>query len=174
MSCIIGLVQDGKLYMASDGIATTADGEKRPIVATKIHWNGNYLIGYSGGVRTGQLVAEGKLFAPPKEIINFPEAIREHLQEHGSMMVDDAQLHIQNCNFLIGYEGKLWEILVDFQLNEVYGEYTAIGSGAAYAMGSLFSTKDEQDPEKRLTLALQAACEYDMSCGLPFTIESVE
>ena len=33
---------DGKLYMGSDGIATTEDGEKRPIVATKIFTNREY------------------------------------------------------------------------------------------------------------------------------------
>ena len=46
-------------------------------------------------------------------------------------------LHMQPCNFLIAYKERLYEILMDFQLNEVMGNFTAVGSGAAYAMGAM-------------------------------------
>ena len=54
------------------------------------------------------------------------------------------------------------------------GNFTAIGSGATYAMGSLFATKKWKSPEMRVLNALDAACEYDRSCGKPYTIEVME
>ena len=174
MSCVVGLIKDGKIYMASEGAATTAEGERRPIITRKVMWNGDYLMGYTGGVRTGQLVVDPLLFTPPKEIHLLPGAIREHLESHGSIMVDEASTQIHNCNFLVGYNGLLYEILVDFQLNEVAGDFTAIGSGSPYAMGAMFATKRVKDPIKRVEIALQAACQYDSSCAPPFTFEYVE
>ena len=171
MSCVVGLLSNGHLYIGSDGIATTEDGERRPIIATKIFTNKEYLIGFTGSVRTGQLVGP-KFFDPPGNIYDMPDAIRELLLEKGSAVINsETQQHLQSCNFLLGYKGRLFEILIDYQLNEIRGDFTAIGSGATYAMGSLFATKKWKDPEKRVINSLQAASEYDRSCGLPFTIE---
>ena len=174
MSCVIGLLHDGKVYVASDGIATTDDGEKRPIVANKIFTNKNYIIGFTGSVRTGQL-AGPKFFDPPENIYDLPDALREKLGEKGSLVISsDTQQHLNACNYIIAYRGRLFEMLMDFQLNEIMGSYSAIGSGAPYAMGALFASRNINFPERRLKTALKAACEYDMCCGLPFTIEVME
>jgi ATP-dependent protease HslVU (ClpYQ) peptidase subunit len=173
MSCVIGLLQDGKLYMGSDGIATTEDGEKRPVICFKVFRNGKYLIGYTGSVRHGQLIAPRK-FSPPTNILDFPDDIRVQFEEHGAILSTDTGQQVHNSNILIGWKGRLYEILIDFQMNEVFGSYTAIGSGAAYAMGSLFATRKWTSPEARLKNALDAACEFDRSCGEPYTIEVME
>jgi len=173
MSCVIGLLNEGKIYIASDGIATTEDGERRPIIATKIFRNGNYLIGFTGSIRTGQ-VLQPESFQPPKYIHELPDAIRNQFAEKGCLVIhNESQQHHHACNFVIGYEGRLYEILIDFQLNEIYGEFTAIGSGAGYALGSLYSTKKWTSPNKRLKTALKAAAEFDRSCGEPFYIEVI-
>lgn len=174
MSCVIGLLQNGKLYIGSDGIATTDDGEKRPIIATKVFTNKGYLMGYTGSIRTGQLVGP-KHFNPPSNVYELPDLIRQHILEKGSLIINgETQQHMHSCNFLIGYQGRLFEILIDFQLNEIMGNFTAIGSGATYAMGSLFATKKWTSPENRILNALEAASEYDRSCGRPFMIEVME
>jgi ATP-dependent protease HslVU (ClpYQ) peptidase subunit len=171
MSCVVGLLNNGELYMGSDGVATTDDGERRPIIATKVFTNKEYLIGFTGSVRTGQL-AGPKFFEPPSNIYDIPDALRENFLEKGSLVVsNETQQHLMSSNFLIGYKGRLFEILIDFQLNEVRGDFTAIGSGATYAMGSLFATKKWNSPEKRVLNSLQAASQFDRSCGKPFTIE---
>ena len=174
MSCVIGLVNGGKVYIASDGIATTDDGEKRPIICNKVFKNKNYLIGFTGSVRTGQIIG-AKFFDPPQNVYELPDAIRESLTEKGSIVIsNETQQQLTSCNFLVGFQGRLFEILMDFQLNEVLGDYTAIGTGAPYAMGALFASKKWNSPEKRLKAALGAACEYDTSCGPPYTIEIME
>jgi ATP-dependent protease HslVU (ClpYQ) peptidase subunit len=173
MSCVLGLLQNGKLYLGADGLATTEDGERRPVICIKIFKNKDYLIGYTGSVRHGQILGP-KFFEPPSSIYDLPDAIREIFESKGAMLVAETQQQMTSSNFLIGYQGRLFEILIDFQMNEVYGDFTAIGSGATYAMGSLFATKKWNSPENRIKNALDAAKEYDRSCGRPYTIQAME
>ena len=173
MSCVVGLLKDGKLYMGSEGRASTDTGEKRPIIATKLFWNGDFLIGFVGSVRTGQLL-KTEYFEVPDDIHELADAIREHLAVKGSLATSDEQLSMQNCNFLVGFKGRLYEILTDFQLNEACGNYLAVGSGSNWAMGSLFTSKRVKSAEKRVLIALRAASEFDASCGPPYFIEVME
>jgi len=173
MSCVVGLLKSGKLYMGSDGRATTDEGEKRPIVATKLFWNNEFLIGFAGSVRTGQLL-KPEYFKVPDSISDLPDSIIQHLGSKGSLATSDDQLAMQNCNVLIGFEGKLYEILSDFQLNEVYGDFLAVGSGSSYAMGSLYTSKRVKSGEKRVLTALKTASYFDSACGPPYTIEVMD
>lgn len=173
MSCVVGLLQNGKLYLGADGFATTEGGERRPIICNKIFTNNKYFIGFTGSVRHGQLLTP-KNFTPPESIYDFADAAREIFVEKGAILTSEVGQQIHSSNLLIGYNGRLYELLIDFQLNEVFGSFTAIGSGSPYAMGSLFATKKWNSPEKRIMNALNAASEFDTSCGLPYQIEVVE
>lgn len=170
MSCVVGLLHEGHVYIGADGFATTEDGERRPIVTDKIIRNKNYLIGYTGSVRTGQIL-DPHYFNPPDVIEDFVEALREHLYAKGCVATTEGGINMQSCNFLIGYKHRLHEILMDFQLNEVMGNFTAIGSGASYAMGALYvlDKTNKIAPSTKVELALDAAAEFHVTCGPPFT-----
>ena len=173
MSCVIGLMDDGNVYIGADGFATTEEGERRPIVADKIIRNKHYLIGYTGSVRTGQIV-DSHNFDPPDKIEDLAEAMREHLYAKGCVATAEGGISMQTCNFLIGYKDQLYEILMDFQLNEVLGNFTAVGSGAAYAMGAMYVlNKMKIDPLRKLELALEAAADFHTSCGPPFSYDKL-
>jgi len=98
----------------------------------------------------------------------------KHFQDRNFIALsseDQSQIHM--CNFLVGYKGKLYEILIDFQMSEI-PEYEAIGSGASYALGSLYTTERANlSPRQRIALALRAACKFDSSCGGKLTIEKM-
>jgi len=171
MSCVVGLIEDSHVYIGADGFATTDEGERRPIIANKIIRNKNYLIGYTGSVRTGQIVSP-HYFDPPEKIEDFAEELREHLYAKGCVATAEGGISMQTSNFLIASEGRLFEVLMDFQLNEVMGNYTAIGSGGAYAMGAMYVlSKVRLDPVSKLELALKAAAEFHTSCGPPFDFD---
>ena len=173
MSCVIGLVDEGDIYIGADGFATTEDGERRPIFADKILRNKSYLIGYTGSIRTGQIL-DSHNFDPPDDIKDLPESLREHLYAKGCVATTDGGLSMQTCNFLIGFKGHLYEILMDFQLNEVLGNFTAIGSGGAYAMGAMYVVeKTSIEPLKKLEYGLLAASEFHTSCGPPFSFDKL-
>jgi ATP-dependent protease HslVU (ClpYQ) peptidase subunit len=173
MSCVVGVIQQGKVYIASDGLATTEEGERRPVICIKVFTNKHYLIGYTGSVRHGQILGP-RFFDPPSSIYDFPDAARKIYEEKGAMLVNDTGQQMFASNVLIGHAGRLFELLIDYQMNEVYGDFTSIGSGAPYAIGSLFATKKWKSPIKRIVNSLDAACEYDRSCGKPYTIEVME
>ena len=173
MSCVIGLVQDGDVYMGADGFATTEEGERRPIIADKIIRNKDYLIGYTGSVRTGQIL-DPHNFEIPDQIEDFAEALREHLYAKGCVAITEGGIQMQTCNFLIAYKERLYELLIDFQLNEIMGAFTAIGSGAPYAMGAMFVLeKVNIEPLRKLEYALGAATDFHTSCGPPFSYDKL-
>jgi ATP-dependent protease HslVU (ClpYQ) peptidase subunit len=75
---------------------------------------------------------------------------------------------------LIGHQKKLYEVLMDFQVNEILGNFTAVGSGASYAMGAMY-VLDEMNmgAVQKLEYALQAACKFHISCAPPFDFEYI-
>jgi len=175
MSCIIGMIENGRIILACDGVATTSDGDKRPIVVEKIlrYEKPNMLIAWAGDVRPGQTL-KPHYFKPPKVIYDLPDAIRDHFESKGCMTLDESGSQITKCNYLIAYEDRLFEILLDFQLNEVQGNFTSVGAGASYALGSLYTTQDlDMTTEEKITLALDSACEYSATCGPPYIFEEL-
>ena len=80
-------------------------------------------------------------------------------------------------NALVGYRGGVWLMEgADLQIERLRDPYVTIGSGGIVALGALYATKDivDMDPEKRVKLALEAACRYNAACRAPFTILSLE
>ncbi len=173
MSCVVALQHDGKLYMGSDGVSVNTSGETRPVICQKMFWNGPYLIGFTGSIRTGQVLHPNH-FKPPKDIKNFPDAAYDQFADKGTLGQDEDGSSAHQCNFLIGFEGRLYDILTDFQMNESSGGYNAIGIGAMAALGSFFTSKKIRSPEKRILTALKAAAEFSFAVGPPYTIEVME
>jgi ATP-dependent protease HslVU (ClpYQ) peptidase subunit len=172
MSTVVGIVENGKVYLGADSLASTEEGDARPMKTKKIFRNGPYLIGFIGSVRGGQILYP-EYFTPPKKIMELPDAIIKQSEEKGCLLTGEQSQSLHACNFLIGYKKQLWEILVDFQMTEV-AEYTSIGSGSYYAFGSLHTTnqmKDSFTPEMRMELALSAAEEFSTSTRKPFYYE---
>jgi ATP-dependent protease HslVU (ClpYQ) peptidase subunit len=175
MSCVVAIIDNGKIFMGADSFATTGEGERRPIIANKLFFNKEYLIGFTGSVRTGRLLGPD-YFNPPAKIEEFADASREHLYEKGCVLVSEEHGQIQGSNFLIGYQGSIHEMLIDFQMNEVNEDSDAIGAGANFAFGSLFTTRKSMSitPQGRIMMALSAASHYTTSVGPPFVYESIE
>ena len=173
MSTVVGVVNKDGVWIGSDDYASSDSGEKRPIIVRKVFRNGGYLFGCVGSVRASQILFP-KHFEPPEDIAFLPDMIRNHFKERGciSLSLDD-QTEAHTSNFLVGYQGKLYEILVDFQMNQVSG-YDAIGAGTQFAFGSFYTTeKLKLRPEQRMKLALQAASKFDTTTGPPFIIEKL-
>ena len=171
MSTVIGIVDNGKVWVGADSYATTPSGERRRVICEKMFMNGPYLIAFIGSVRSGQ-VLKPHSFKAPKSIYDFPDKMVEQFKQKGCLATtSDSQTAVQEANFLIATpDGKLFEILLDFQMNEIK-DYTAIGSGSPFAIGSLYTTRDWGDPRRRMLAAFEVAGVYDMSTGPPYIIE---
>ena len=77
-------------------------------------------------------------------------------------------------DFLIGYEGRLFYLMEDYQIAEVRHGYNACGCGDFFALGSLYSTEGILKPKERILIALGAAQEFSAGVGKPFTIVKLE
>jgi len=71
-------------------------------------------------------------------------------------------------NILLGGMGNLWLIDADYAVNAV-NEYVAIGSGAEYALGSLFTNirVGASNPRNLVKEAVLAGCQFSNSCSPP-------
>lgn len=177
MTCIVGLVNEGKVYMGADSagvggldIVTRKD--------PKVFLNGEFLIGYTTSFRMGQILRYS--FSPPKPregvepykymCTEFIDTLITALKDKGFAKVDNNV--VRGGVFLVGYRGSLFIIESDFQVGEVYKNYDSVGCGYAYALGSLYSTeKAGIGPKARVKLALAAAQEFSAGVREPFLIE---
>jgi len=173
MSTVIGIKKGKNVWIGSDGRGTTNDGYVRPVECIKVFRNGPYLIGFIGTVRGGQILME-PFYDPPENVDDFPDDLREYLADKGCLAIEEDHTQTQTCNFLIGFEGHLYEILSDFHMARV-DEYTAIGSGSYFAFGSLYTSERRglKDPVKRIQLALETAAFFDISSAAPFRIHKL-
>ena len=171
MSTVVAIVDKGKVWMGADSYATMESGERRRMICNKMFVNTPYLIGYVGSVRVGQVVRP-EYFEPPENVLEFPDRLIEQFEKKGCLGIDpDDQTSKNASNFLIATPtGKLFEILVDFQINEVK-DFTAIGSGSPFALGSLYTTKNKKDSKNRILTALHVAGVYDIHTGPPYVVE---
>lgn len=166
MSCAIGLKQDGEIWLAAEGMGSTDEGVIRHEDCDKIFKNGPFTIAFVGSVRTGQILMP-KHFETPKDIEYLPNWIQAQCLKYGCLGAGEPGTQIAS-NFLVVFKKKLYEILEDLQIKEVK-TYSSIGSGSAFALGSLFSTEG-LPAEDRLRIALQAATRFSAECGGAFKL----
>jgi ATP-dependent protease HslVU (ClpYQ) peptidase subunit len=178
MTCIAGVVSDGKVYIGGDSAGS--DGYSMVDRAdAKVFANGPFLFGFTTSFRMGQLLRYA--FAPPPRhpdkdvmaymVTDFIDHLRKCLQSGGfATKKDDAE---RGGTFLVGYEGRLFKIEGDYQVGESSDGYDACGSGESYALGSLYSTSDKPgSPKGRVTDALKAAEAHSSFVRGPFHIIS--
>ena len=67
MTCIVAIVQKGDIYMGSDSLGSTSYGDTTVRKDDKIFVNREYIIGYCGSFRMGQLLKYSRLPIMPKE-----------------------------------------------------------------------------------------------------------
>lgn len=184
MTCIVGLVDNGAVYLGGDSAAT--GGYERTIMTQpKVFQVGEAVIGGTGYLRLLQIVRyKFQLPTHPVEMESteylatlFFDALRKCLQEVGHTQKDGDREGFYGA-LLVGYRGKLYEIAGDYAVLESTEPWFAIGSGSEYATGSLHTTAPlNVPPEQRVRAALAAAATYNLGCAAPFTVlrlDSVE
>lgn len=163
MSVVVGVESVGGVWLASDAFI---GGEDRDRIASKI-WRTAHGIGVGsvGRHRTGQIAGHYLTAIPPTSpadverwavSVLVPE-LRELVDEHG-LEGDDGD--DGPYTLLVAVCGQLWHVLGDFTVYRSTHGYGAIGSGAAYAYGSLATTDDVYSAEDRARRAVVAASRH--------------
>jgi len=169
MTCIVGISDKDTIYIGADRGASDDDSIVS-LLKPKVYIKGDWIFGYSGSLGTGQLMQcitmpdvsedEDPFIVLRMDIV---EALKVAIDSYGNDSSDHA------ADFIIGCKGRLFEFSTeDWGVAEV--KEVAIGSGGAFALGSLFSTSDIDNPIVRLTIAIEAAITYSPSCQGPTDI----
>lgn len=183
MTIITGLVdKESKIiYMGEDSAGVDSLYGLRQRKDPKVFINGDFIIGYTSSFRMGQLLRFK--FKPSKITVGmdayeymctfFIDEVRSTLKEGGFTEVNN---NIESGGtFLVGFNGRLFEIEDDFQVAECITNYNACGCGESVAMGSLYSTEYlVKEPEERIKIALEATCRFNAGVRDPFIIEKLK
>lgn len=172
MTCVVGLVENGNVYMGGDAagvsglsITTRAD--------VKVFINGPFLMGFTTSFRMGQILRYK--FVPPEHkskisdmkymVGDFIDSLRKCFRDNG---FGDFEANTGGT-FLAGYKGKLYKVDSDYQVGVPTLQYDACGCGSDIALGAMFASKGE-DPEVRIKTALKAAATFSAGVCAPFKI----
>jgi ATP-dependent protease HslVU (ClpYQ) peptidase subunit len=175
MTCVVGLAENGRVWMGADS-ATTWDDTKLVIASNpKVFRVGPLVIGYCGSGRVGRLL-QYSLTPPPVRnmpadkyvAITLVEAIRKCLFEGGVTHKENNEEEIPS-DFLVGFKGRLWRVDGDFNVDESRHPFDSVGCGSHIALGAMHATQSLQ-PRQRLMAALRAAQEFNYAVRAPFVV----
>ncbi len=175
MTCIVGLVDKGTVYMGGDSCASGHNSYLN-IGTVKVFHKGEALIGVCGSTKVIDLLRYHLPDLPPTDE-NFDAYLRTtfmpnvfNLMKRWTWNNDEEY----ESEFLLGFKGKLYVFQNDFSIigTPTYGY--AIGSGGEVACGSLVTSSKIRSrsltPRKRVMLALEAAEAVVTSVKGPFEI----
>lgn len=176
MTCIVGLVDNGDVYIGGDSAGVA--GLSLSIRADeKVFGNGPFIMGFTTSFRMGQLLRYK--FSPPDQslhqgdmeymVTSFIDAARRCFANNGFGDKDAST----GGTFLVGFNGILYTIESDFQVGLPAPGYDAVGCGADLALGAMYAT-DGMPPEERINTALLAASTFSAGVSPPFTILRLE
>ena len=172
MTCIVGIEQDGKVFIGGDSSASTQETMNLTSIE-KVFRNGRFVIGFTSSFRMGQILRYGIDF-PIAEVYDeaymvrqFVETVRVRFRELGFSKIESNEE--TGGDFLVGVDGKIWHVSSDFQVNRYRDGLYAIGSGATYALGAM-KALDAIETVERLTKALEISAYYSPWVKPPFIV----
>ena len=176
MTCIVGLVDDGRVWMGADSRSTSASDWCLTTQSPKIIEKDGALFGCAGSPRIGQLIRYSTTLPKrlpddlDREVFEIVAAIQRGLRE-GNCIAVDGGAETYDGTILLGYRGNLFLVSNDYSITQPRENYQAIGSGSPTALGALYATKG-QEPETRIRIALEAAAQTSPYVSGPFVIMS--
>lgn len=187
MTVIVGLVDNGKVWMGGDsaGVSGMALTPRRD---AKVFVNGDFIFGFTSSFRMGQLLRY--VFEPPARergedamrymVTKFVPAVRKCFADGGYSKTEKGV--DTGGDFLVGHRGELFAIEGDYQVGQVRTPYCAVGCGRDIALGSLHTTQAASmylpesraaEPEDRIVMAMAAAEAFSTGVCGPFVVQSL-
>ena len=187
MSCVVGVERDNEVWIGGDSAVAREEDEVSyagltPKVFNRPYQNRMLIMGYIGSFRFGQILQyhlDGKAARSHPSSIDFivtslVPSIRQALRKNGWLSVENEREG--GCEFLLGYQGGLYEIGDEFEVTRASSGYLALGAGQDFALGAisaLLKREPEIPPKELVEAGLVAAAEFVSSVRPPFTILSV-
>lgn len=175
MTCIVGLVDKGTIYMGGDSCASDRHTYFNSATG-KVFKKGEALIGMCGSHKAIDLL---KYHLPnlPDTDEDFESYLRTTFMPNVYNLMKKWVWNTDEefeSEFLLGFKGKLYVFQNDFSILDTPSYGASVGSGCEVAMGSLVTTSKIRSrrltPKTRVMLALEAAEAVVTSVKGPFEI----
>ena len=173
MTVIAGIKTNYSVYLFAD--ASASDGDTILSMTTPKIWaaSENIICGYAGSAGLGQLL----------QFMEWPKLDDDDVLRWLRVVLAPAFMEAREK--MAGKDEEEASILLGIKANDTYlfemqtsdysffpFDYSAIGTGSAAALGSLFTTK-HMDIHQRGVLSIEAAIEHTPSCKGPVSWLSV-
>jgi ATP-dependent protease HslVU (ClpYQ) peptidase subunit len=174
MTCIVGLEENGRVYIGADS-AAVAGFQVRASRTPKVFRKGEYTIAYTSSFRMGQILAHQVDYPLVPEggaseefmVTEFCESVRKALKESGYSSIEN---NVESGgSFLVGVRGKLYHVDSDFQVNHYIDGIAADGCGREYALGAIRALS-RVEPLKRMYKALEISSYFSGGVIAPFKV----
>lgn len=179
MTCIVGLMQDNKVYMGADGCMTWC-GDNFIDHQGKIFKVGGYTFAFCGTTRIQSAIQyrfkvpkRGNMKLDKYLSTKFTDKLRDTLVAMKAIPTTDQKALNMDSSFIIARKNMLCAVSSDFCIVQVKG-FLALGSGMDFALGALEATQSMKDPKKRIQIALEASGKYSPSVGPPYEVWEVK
>lgn len=181
MTCIVAIKNKNKIYIGSDSLGTNSDTLQRTVRKDeKIFIKEDMIFGFCGSFRMGQIIRYSLIIPTRPENIDdmeylvdhFIPALMECYEEKGFLKKPEGEEHFGG-QFLLGYRGNIYDIQEDFQVAIPSLNYETCGCGQDMARGALYASfilDKTLTPEKRITIALNAATQFSAGVSPPYNI----
>lgn len=168
MTCIVAIETSTGVVMGADSLCTAKRGDSTILHADspKVFFVGEYLIGVAGSARVSNVIQYMKLprMAGKDDMRHMATRVVPKIREaliRSGCMADAGDDEAFCANILVAVWGHVYTIEGDLNLSRCEERYSAVGSGAAWALGSLHATEaagiNITRPKARARMALEAA-----------------
>jgi ATP-dependent protease HslVU (ClpYQ) peptidase subunit len=176
MTCIVGLVDKDGIYIGGDSAAVGEEDLSYNIrTDVKVFKRDDFIIGFSTSFRMGQILRyKFRIPNHPKAMDNFQYMTTLFVDAVKKCFIDNdyTKFDEDGAYFMVGYRGKIYSVLSEFQIAENKENFAAMGCGEQFALGALYACQ-ETSPKKKLEVALNAAAAFSMGVKPPFVFEQI-
>lgn len=175
MTCIVGLISKGDVYLGGDRAATSSDFSRTIIKTPKVFIKNNVAFGVCGTPKSIDVLTH--VIDVPTQVAGTTDqkfvndtlipAIKKCFKKTGNLIQKGGESFF-NGELLVGYRSSLYRVQCDFSSIVTNTCYDAIGSGGSIALGSLASSKG--DTRRRVLAALEASAQNNASVAPPFDV----
>jgi hypothetical protein len=178
VTCIVGVTKDDQVIMGGDSCGSN-NYDWVTVGNPKVFKVGDFMIGCTTSFRMIDLLRYHLRINPhhPQDSddqfirTDFIDNVIGCFRKGGFLETEDGVYN--GGNFLVGYHGKLYEVQNDFSVLDCPNWGSSVGSGENAARGSLFTTRSWDDPNARVTAALEAAESVVPTVRGPFVIQNL-
>lgn len=169
MTCSLGVVQSGAVWLASDSASTSADMVCDVVREPKAWTRPGWAFAFAGDWRIGQVLRHE--LRPREHVTDADRYVTVDLAKAlRRVLAPEPETARADCSLLVGHAGQLWELdVADCAAVRSAWGYAAIG--VPEALIGLALTAGE--PEGRLRRVLTAVARHQANVRPPFTVVRV-